>query len=232
VGTQSILIVEDDAALRRSLRSTLSAEGLSVNDAGTGEQAMSRLRETNYAIVLLDLNMPGMGGMATCRMMRAAYPALTIIVLTVRDRDADKVNALDAGADDYITKPFQLSELTARIRAALRRIRLSTSEEEDAAIHIGDIRIDPVRHEVTKANDRIHLTPTEFDLLHLMMTHAGKPLSHRFLITSVWGAGYGNEREYLRTYMNQLRRKLETDPSSPRYLLTENYVGYRFEKDL
>lgn len=231
MGTQSILIVEDDAALRRSLRSTLSAEGLSVNDAGTGEQAMSELRQANYAIVLLDLNMPGMGGMATCRMMRAAYPGLTIIVLTVRDRDADKVNALDAGADDYITKPFQLSELTARIRAALRRIRLSASEV-DEAIQVGDIRIDPVRREVTKANDRIHLTPKEFDLLHLMMGHAGKPLSHRFLITSVWGAGYGNEREYLRTYINQLRRKLEADPSSPRYLLTENYVGYRFEKDL
>jgi two-component system KDP operon response regulator KdpE len=159
--------------------------------------------------------------------MRSAFPGLTIIVLTVRDQDADKVNALDAGADDYITKPFQLSELTARIRAALRRIRLSVAEE-DVPIQIGEIRIDPVRREVTKANDQIHLTPKEFDLLHLMMEHAGKPLSHRFLITSVWGAEYGDEREYLRTYMNQLRRKLEADPSSPQYLLTENYVGYRF----
>jgi two-component system, OmpR family, KDP operon response regulator KdpE len=163
--------------------------------------------------------------------MRAAFSGLTIIVLTVRDQDTDKVNALDAGADDYITKPFQLSELTARIRAALRRIRLSASEE-DVPIQIGQIRIDPARREVTKANDRIHLTPKEFDLLHLMMLHAGKPLSHRFLITSVWGAEYGDEREYLRTYLNQLRRKLESDPSSPEYLLTENYVGYRFGRDL
>jgi two-component system KDP operon response regulator KdpE len=231
VGTESILIVEDDAALRRSLRSTLSAEGLDVKDAGTGEQAMAELRQAKYAIVLLDLNMPGMGGMATCRVMRAAFPALTIMVLTVRDQDTDKVNALDAGADDYITKPFQLSELTARIRAVLRRIRLSTSDE-DVPIQIGEIRIDPVRREVTRANDRVHLTPKEFDLLHLMMLHAGKPLSHRFLITSVWGAEYGDEREYLRTYLNQLRRKLETDPSSPRYLLTENYVGYRFGRNL
>jgi two-component system KDP operon response regulator KdpE len=188
---------------------------------------MAELRQARYEIVLLDLNMPGMGGMAACRIMRSAFPGLTIIVLTVRDQDADKVNALDAGADDYITKPFQLSELTARIRAALRRIRLSVAEE-DVPIQIGEIRIDPVRREVTKANDQIHLTPKEFDLLHLMMEHAGKPLSHRFLITSVWGAEYGDEREYLRTYMNQLRRKLEADPSSPQYLLTENYVGYRF----
>jgi two-component system KDP operon response regulator KdpE len=227
VGTESILIVEDDAALRRSLRTTLSAEGLNVKDVGTGEQAMAELRQARYEIVLLDLNMPGMGGMAACRIMRSAFPGLTIIVLTVRDQDADKVNALDAGADDYITKPFQLSELTARIRAALRRIRLSVAEE-DVPIQIGEIRIDPVRREVTKANDQIHLTPKEFDLLHLMMEHAGKPLSHRFLITSVWGAEYGDEREYLRTYMNQLRRKLEADPSSPQYLLTETYVGYRF----
>jgi two-component system, OmpR family, KDP operon response regulator KdpE len=198
-----------------------------VKDVGTGEQAMAELRQARYEIVLLDLNMPGMGGMAACRIMRSAFPGLTIIVLTVRDQDADKVNALDAGADDYITKPFQLSELTARIRAALRRIRLSVAEE-DVPIQIGEIRIDPVRREVTKANDQIHLTPKEFDLLHLMMEHAGKPLSHRFLITSVWGAEYGDEREYLRTYMNQLRRKLEADPSSPQYLLTENYVGYRF----
>jgi two-component system, OmpR family, KDP operon response regulator KdpE len=231
VGTESILIVEDDAALRRSLRTTLSAEGLGVKDVGTGEQAMAELRQARYEIVLLDLNMPGMGGMAACRIMRSAFPGLTIIVLTVRDQDTDKVNALDAGADDYITKPFQLSELTARIRAALRRIRLSVADE-DVPIQIGEIRIDPVRREVTKANDQIHLTPKEFDLLHLMMEHPGKPLSHRFLIASVWGAEYGDEREYLRTYMNQLRRKLETDPSSPQYLLTENYVGYRFGRNL
>ena len=231
MGTESILIVEDDAALRRSLRTTLSAEGLNVKDVGTGEQAMAELRQARYEIVLLDLNMPGMGGMAACRMMRSAFPGLTIIVLTVRDQDTDKVNALDAGADDYITKPFQLSELTARIRAALRRIRLSVADE-DVPIQIGEIRIDPVRREVTKANDQIHLTPKEFDLLHLMMEHPGKPLSHRFLIASVWGAEYGDEREYLRTYMNQLRRKLETDPSSPQYLLTENYVGYRFGRNL
>jgi two-component system KDP operon response regulator KdpE len=192
---------------------------------------MAELRQARYEIVLLDLNMPGMGGMAACRMMRSAFPGLTIIVLTVRDQDTDKVNALDAGADDYITKPFQLSELTARIRAALRRIRLSVADE-DVPIQIGEIRIDPVRREVTKANDQIHLTPKEFDLLHLMMEHPGKPLSHRFLIASVWGAEYGDEREYLRTYMNQLRRKLETDPSSPQYLLTENYVGYRFGRNL
>jgi two-component system KDP operon response regulator KdpE len=209
----------------------LSAEGLGVKDVGTGEQAMAELRQARYEIVLLDLNMPGMGGMAACRMMRSAFPGLTIIVLTVRDQDTDKVNALDAGADDYITKPFQLSELTARIRAALRRIRLSVADE-DVPIQIGEIRIDPVRREVTKANDQIHLTPKEFDLLHLMMEHPGKPLSHRFLIASVWGAEYGDEREYLRTYMNQLRRKLETDPSSPQYLLTENYVGYRFGRNL
>jgi two-component system KDP operon response regulator KdpE len=216
----------------RSLHSTLAALRLRVRDVGTGEQAMADLRQSKSDIVLLDLNMPGIGGMATCRMMRQAYPGLTIIVLTVRDHDDDKVAALDAGADDYVTKPFQLSELLARIRATLRRIALQARTQDDVIqvdeLQVGELQLYPAERRVAMRGHPLHLTPKEFDLLHILMSHAGRPLTHRFLLTSVWGSEYGEEREYLRTYVNQLRRKIEDKPSSPHYLHTENYFGYRF----
>jgi len=226
---RSIMIVEDDESLRLSLSKTLSAMGLEVIQTSSGEQALEYLSDHLHGcdVVLLDLNMPGLGGMSTCRRIRESHPLLGIIVLTVRDREEDKIIALDAGADDYVTKPFPLGELFARIRAAFRRARLIETDRE-APIESAEILIDPAQHRVVKRGEAVHLTPKEFDLLHLLMRHLGRPLSHHFLLTSVWGPEYGNEREYLRTYMNQLRRKIEDEPAKPRYILTENYIGYRF----
>jgi two-component system KDP operon response regulator KdpE len=223
----SVLIVEDDAALRQSLRSALTAIGLKVETAATGEEAVKELNVEEYDVVLMDLNMPGMGGMASCRLIRETHPAIAIIVLTVRDHNEDKVKALEAGADDYVTKPFHLPELLARIRAALRRSR-SNPLDRSKTLSGGEINIDPAQHKVSKGQNFVHLTPKEFDLLHTLMLHADRPLSHRALLTTIWGPEYGNEREYLRTYINQLRRKLEDDPARPKYLLTENYIGYKF----
>jgi len=224
-----VLIVEDDGALRQSLSSTLRALGFEVMQTSNGEMALAQLRNHRFEIVLLDLNMPGMGGIATCEKIRMAFPRLPILVLTVRNRDEDKIAALDAGADDYVTKPFGLPELAARIRAGVRRVR-QPLDDMASPIRIGNLTIDPAAHRLTKKGEEVHMTPKEFDLMHLLMRHAGNPISHHRLLTEVWGEEYGNEREYLRTYISQLRRKIEDDPSDPKYLLTENYVGYRFQE--
>ena len=223
----SVLIVEDDSALRHTIASTLSALDFDVRDVSSGEAGIEELRRQPAEVVLLDLNMPGMGGMQAAAKMRAAYPGLGIIVLTVRDREEDKVQALDAGADDFVTKPFRIPELAARIRAAVRRAR-KPADEVVTILTSGDITLDLAGYRVTKAGEEIHLTPKEFELLGVLMQHAGSPLSHHKLLSTVWGPEYGNEREYLRTFISQLRRKLEKDPANPEYLLTENYVGYRF----
>ncbi|MDE1155088.1 MAG: response regulator transcription factor [Acidobacteriaceae bacterium] len=224
----SVLLVEDDVALRRSLKTMLEALGFQVEEAWSGETALAQLRNKKAEAVLLDLNMPGMGGMAACAKLRAMEPALQILVLTVRDHEEDKIAALDAGADDYVTKPFRLPELAARLRSAVRRVRASTDDTQ-RMLELGPFSLDPAAHKITRHGEELHLTPKEFELLHLLMRHAGRPLSHTQLLTQVWGPEYGNEREYLRTYVSQLRRKLEEDPASPRYLTTENYVGYRFQ---
>ncbi len=223
----SVLIVEDDAALRHSLASALRTLNFVVSEAGSGELALAELKVNVFDLVLLDLNMPGMGGIAACGRMRNLHPQLSIIVLSVRDTDEDKIAALGIGADDYVTKPFRLPELEARMRAAIRRTRQGKNDSSEA-LKIGDIFIDPGRHRVAKAGRDVHLTPKEFELLHLLMRHAGRPLTHQHLLSSVWGPACETEREYLRTYMSQLRRKLEDDPAQPRYLLTESYLGYRF----
>jgi two-component system KDP operon response regulator KdpE len=223
----SVLIVEDDVALMESLDDTLSALAMRVGKVRTGEYALRELMTRPYEVVLLDMNMPGMGGMAACRMIRLKHPKIAIIVLTVRDGEQDKVSALEAGADDYVTKPFHLPELIARIGAALRRVRRGQSKSE-TILCVGAICLDTERHQVYKDKTLIHLTPTEFNLLNVLMSHAGKPVAHRTLLTSVWGPEYGDEREYLRTYVNQLRKKIEEDPTKPQYLTTENYIGYRF----
>jgi two-component system KDP operon response regulator KdpE len=178
--------------------------------------------------------MPGMNGVETCRNLRRLFPRIPILMLTVRDSEDDKVEALDAGADDYITKPFQLRELTARIRAAMRWAKASAAPEQSEApvLQIGDIQLDPVRRTVKKADRLIHLTPKEFELTHQLMTYAGRPIPHSRLLNSVWGPEYGRELEYLRTFVHQLRKKLETDPANPEYLLTEARVGYRFAEKL
>jgi two-component system KDP operon response regulator KdpE len=225
-----ILIVEDDSALRRSLRTTLEALGFETDDAVNGEEALTLVIMNQYEAVLLDVNMPGMGGIETCLRIRRTFTRLPIVLLTVRDSEDDKVNALDAGADDYITKPFQIRELTARLRAAVRRFRAPAMPAE-APITIGEITLDPLRRRVTKAGLELHLTPREFKTMHLLMEHAGRPITHARLLSALWGPGYGDEREYLRVLMSTLRKKVERDSASPEYLLTESYVGYRFREE-
>jgi two-component system KDP operon response regulator KdpE len=224
-----VLIVDDDASIRRALHTTLSALGFEIEEASSGEQAVSFVRTERYDAVLLDINMPGMGGIAACRSLRQLAEGLPILMLTVRDSADDKIDALDAGADDYITKPFHVGELTARVRSAVRRSQVARGESE-TAITIGDIVLDRERRLVRKSGAIVHLTPKEFDLLYCLMSHAGKPLTHARLLTSVWGTEYGNELEYLRTFVRQLRQKLEEDPSSPEYILTDPYIGYRFKQ--
>jgi two-component system KDP operon response regulator KdpE len=224
-----VLVVDDDRSTRRALRAALSGMGFTVLEAGRGEEALALVRVTWVDAVLLDVDMPGMGGVEACRSIRRAVARLPILMLTVMDSEDDKVLALDAGADDYITKPFQLRELTARLRSAVRR-RNAQDTNREVPIRHGDLELDPVKYRVKKHGQSIHLTPKEFEMLHYMMMHAGEPIPHARLLKSVWGPEYGNELEYLRTFIRQLRKKIEDDPRNPRYLLTEAYVGYRFNE--
>jgi len=223
-----VLVVDDEPSIRRALHTTLSGLGLEIEEASGGEQAVSFVRSEHYDAALLDINMPGMGGIETCRTMRRLEPQLPILMLTVRDDADDKIQALDAGADDYITKPFHVGELMARVRAAVRRSH-ATHDSKNTVITVGEIQLDIGCRLVRKRGTVVHLTPKEFDLLHCLMSQAGRPISHARLLTSVWGTEYGNELEYTRTFMRQLRKKLEDDPAKPQYLLTESYIGYRFK---
>jgi two-component system KDP operon response regulator KdpE len=222
-----ILIVDDELAIRRALRPPLAELGFQVAEASRGEEALQLLRSGGYDVVLLDINMPGIGGIETLRRIRAFAPRLPILMLTVRDQEEDKVAALDLGADDYVTKPFSTRELIARIRTAVRRVR-APERAEDAPISIGEIRLDPVKRIVTKRSEAIHLTRKEFDILHCLMSRAGRVVTYAKLLTAVWGADCREEVEYLRTFVRQLRKKIEDDSSNPVYLLTDVYVGYRF----
>lgn len=224
----TVLIVDDEASIRISLRTILSGIGFSVVEAARGEEAISLVRTAQFDVVLLDINMPGLGGIEVCRLMRKNAPLLPIVMLTVQGSEDRKVEALDAGADDYITKPFQLRELIARIRAAVRRNFIV--EEQNKQILIGDVRLDIERHLVQKKGQRVHLTPKQFDLLHYLMANAGRPVPHAKLLRTVWGPEYGNELEYLRTFVRQVRMKIEDDPANPTYLLTESHIGYRFSE--
>jgi two-component system KDP operon response regulator KdpE len=225
----AILIVDDDASVRWALHTVLHTLGFSTSQASDGEQALLLARASPFDVVLLDINMPGMGGLQTCRQLRRLLPHIAILMLTVRDSEEDKVEALEAGADDYVTKPFHIRELTARVRAAIRRVH-ALEENMNNSIRIGEIELDPARREVHKAGNLIHLTPKEFDLLHYLMAHAGLPITHERLLKAVWGSEYGNEVEYLRTFIRQLRKKIEDDPGSPKYLLTDVQIGYRFRE--
>jgi two-component system KDP operon response regulator KdpE len=222
-----VLIVDDESAIRRALHNTLQGMGFDVDDAANGEAAMDLVSEAEYDVVLMDINMPGIGGIRACREIRRSMPRLGILMLTVRDREEDKITALDAGADDYITKPFNVRELAARIRAAVRRSSASRVDP-NAVIQIGNIELDPARRLVRKGGRPVHLTPKEFDLLRYLMAHAGLPITHARLLHAVWGPEYGGELEYLRTFVRQLRKKLEDDPADPAYLLTDSHIGYRF----
>ncbi|MGA2217651.1 MAG: response regulator transcription factor [Terracidiphilus sp.] len=222
-----ILVVDDEPAIRRALRPPLVELGFQVAEASRGEEALQLLRAGTYDAVLLDVNMPGVGGIETLRRIRSFASRLPILMLTVRDQEEEKVQALDLGADDYVTKPFSTRELIARIRAAVRRVKAPV-RAEDAPIEIGEIRLDPVKRLVTRRGQAVHLTRKEFDILHCLMSRAGRVVTYAKLLTAVWGADCREEVEYLRTFVRQLRKKIEDDPSNPLYLLTDVYVGYRF----
>jgi two-component system KDP operon response regulator KdpE len=221
-----VLVVDDDPQIRRVLRTTLVAQGYETGEARSGEQALENLSGKKYDLVLLDMNMPGAGGLDACRHIRATSDT-AIIMLTVRSAEEDKVNALDAGADDYITKPFSTPELLARIRSALRRLPLPP-EAEPHVIRLDDCEINLATRRVNVPGKEMRLTPKEFDLLQYLIAHANIPIPHVRLLQAVWGPDYGTEIEYLHVFINQLRKKIEKDPSDPKYLLTEPWVGYRF----
>lgn len=226
-----LLLVDDEAAIRRALLASLNELGFHTTEASRGEEALHLVRTETFDAVLLDINMPGLGGMKTLVRLRAAYPRLPILMLTVRDEERDKVEALECGADDYITKPFSIRECIARIRTAVRRTQ-TPEQPEDAPLTVGDIVVLPSRRTVSKAGQPIHLTPKEYDILYYLMRHAGRAVTHGKLLTSVWGADYRKEIDYLRTFVRQLRKKIEDDPPNPKYLLTDPYVGYRFAEYL
>jgi two-component system KDP operon response regulator KdpE len=219
-----ILVVDDDPQIRRVMRVTLIGQHYEVDDATTGEAALDKLRESRFDLVLLDLNMPGMGGLEACREIRA-QSEIAIIMLTVRDTETDKVEALDAGADDYVTKPFNPAELLARIRAALRRT--PSTHGPAGRLKLGSAEVDFDTRHVTSRGKDVRLTPKEFDLLRYLVAHPNKAISHRELLQAVWGPDYGDQVDYLRVFVNQLRKKIEAKPSAPVHLITEPWVGYR-----
>jgi two-component system KDP operon response regulator KdpE len=225
MGFARILVVDDDPQIRRVLRTALVAQDYEAIDARNGEEAIERLREDKPDLVILDVNMPRMNGLETCKAMRTTSD-VPIIMLTVRDAESDKIAALDAGADDYVTKPFSSPELLARIRAALRRSPQFSDELQ--VVRFDDVEINFNLRRVTVGRREARLTPKEFELLQYMVAHPNVPIPHTKLLQSVWGADYGNEVEYLRVFVNQLRKKIEKNPSNPKYLLTEPWVGYRF----
>ena len=222
-----ILIVDDDPQIRRVMRTTLVAQGYEAADAKSGEEAIEKFREGKYDMILLDMNMGGMDGIETCREIRSASD-VAIVMLTVRDAEKDKIAALDAGADDYVTKPFSAPELLARVRAALRRLPHSP-ESGPRSIKAGDFEIDLQTRRAQAHGKEIRLTPKEFELLRYLVSHPNVPVPHMKLLQAVWGPDYGEEVEYLRVFINQLRKKIELDPSNPRFLLTEPWIGYRFK---
>lgn len=222
-----VLIVDVEAAIRAARSGALGPMGFEMQVCSSGEEALRLVRETQFDVVVLDVNMPGMGGIRTCRELRRGWPRLSILMLTVRDSEDDKVEALDAGADDDITKPFNLKELAARLRTSVRRSRTENAGP-NAVLRIGDLVLDPPRRLLSKSGAPVHLTPTEFEVRRYLMAHAGMPVTHAKLLREVWGPEYGGELEYLRTFVRQLRKKIEDNPARPRYLLTDSHVGYRF----
>jgi two-component system, OmpR family, KDP operon response regulator KdpE len=221
----TILIVDDEPQIRRVMRTTLTSHGYSVIEAKSGDEALDTLRSERADLIILDVNMPGTSGVETCREIRRTSDT-PIIMLTVRNTEKDKVQALDAGADDYVVKPFGADELMARIRAALRRAVPGDALPTYAS---GDLTIDFSKRAVTVKGTLVRLTPKEFELLRQLVANEGTSLGHRRLLQAVWGPDYGEETEYLRVFINQLRKKIESDPRHPRYIHTDPWIGYRFE---
>ncbi|MBZ5657510.1 MAG: response regulator transcription factor [Acidobacteriia bacterium] len=221
-----ILVVDDESQITRVLRTSLSSHGYDIRVANDGETALEIMKDWAPDLVITDLAMPNMDGLELCRRLRTKTQ-IPIIVLSVRGEERTKVKALDAGADDYVTKPFGMEELLARVRANLRRRR--TDEGEQALIEAGDFKIDPEARTVLVRDRAVRLTPKEFDLLVYLARHAGKVVTHRALLGAVWGGESTEQVEYLRVFVAQLRRKLEPSPNSPKYIVTDPWVGYRFE---
>ncbi len=219
-----ILVVDDEPQIRRIMRTTLSGAGYEVDDAKTGEESILKVREFHPDLVLLDINMPGMGGLAACREIRATAN-IGIIMLTARNAETDKVEALDAGADDFITKPFSMPELLARIRAALRRV--PSAQSSASHVRVGKLNIDFVARSVTNGPKTAHLTPKELDLLRYLTQRVNEAVPHRELLQAVWGPDYGDQVDYLRVFVMNLRKKIELNPEQPEFIKTEPWVGYR-----
>jgi two-component system, OmpR family, KDP operon response regulator KdpE len=222
-----ILVVDDESQITRVLRTSLSSQGYDIRVANDGETALEIMKNWTPDLVVTDLSMPNMDGLELCRRLRT-MTQVPIIVLSVRGEERTKIQALDAGADDYVTKPFGMEELLARVRAHLRRAPAAGSEPP-ALIEMGDFRIDLAARKVTVRQREVHLTPKEFDLLVVLSRAPGKVMTHRALLNSVWGGNSTEQVEYLRVFVGQLRKKLEPETASPRYIVTEPWVGYRFE---
>jgi two-component system KDP operon response regulator KdpE len=221
-----VLVVDDDPQIRRVMRVALTRQGYEVDDAKTGEEALDLLRVPRFDLVLLDMNMPGMSGLETCSLIRDRSE-IAIIMLTVRDTEQDKVAALDAGADDYVTKPFNTPELLARVRAALRRTP-SAQGLPTGRLRLSAVEVDFDARHVIRGRRQVRLTPKEFDLLRYLVAHANKVVTHREILQAVWGPDYGDEVDHLRVVVNQLRKKIEGQPSKPVHVITDPWVGYRF----
>jgi len=219
------LVVDDEPSFRRVLRTSLAASGFAIEEARSGEEAVAILGRSVFDLVLLDVNMPGMGGVEACREIRAHMPKIGIVMVTVQDGESEIIKALEAGADDYIIKPIRFRELVARLRAVLRRLRIAAESE---LLQAGDFELDVNRHVFYRHGEIVHLTPTEFELLALLMRNQGIPVTHAKLLRSVWGPEYGTELDYLRSFVKTLRQKVEEDPAKPKYIVTEPWVGYRF----
>jgi two-component system, OmpR family, KDP operon response regulator KdpE len=220
------LLIDDEPQIRRVLRASLTAQGANVLDVQNGEEALDLLRQKTVDVVLLDLNMPGMGGLETCRAIRKGWD-VPIIIVSVRESERDKVEALDAGADDFVNKPFGFDELLARIRAALRRSGFAT-DTTPKRISVPGLEIDFEDRRVVAGGKPVRLTPTEFDILRYLISQANKPVPHRRLLEAIWGPEYGEQIEYLRVFINQLRKKIEPPGGKPVFIMTEPRVGYRF----
>ena len=227
MNTAKILVVDDDPQLRRVMKAAFTRQGYIIGDARSGEAALEKLRDERYDLVILDRNMPGMGGVEACRSIRE-HSDIGIIMLTVRKTEQDKIEALDAGADDYITKPFSMPELLARIRANLRRSPLSP-RQGPSVMTFGDVQLDLDSHHVSINGRDVRLTPKQFDVLNYLIANPNVSIPHAKILQTVWGPDYGGEVEYLHVLVNQLRKKIEPDPSKPRYILTEPWFGYRFQ---
>jgi two-component system KDP operon response regulator KdpE len=221
-----ILIVDDEPQIGRVMRTGLSSHGFDVRVAADGEAGLDLFNDWHPALVITDLSMPNMGGLEFCRRLRL-LSELPLIVLSVKSEERIKVEALDAGADDYVTKPFGMEELVARIRAALRRAA-TRANKQHSAIEVGDFRVDQEAHKAAVNGREIHLTPKEFELLAYFVQHPGTVLTHHKLLGAIWGGEYTEQTEYLRVFIGQLRKKIEVDPANPKYILTEPWIGYRF----